>query len=914
MSIDGIAQISESQFLRAVDATLELKNAMPDFVARLRKDGVILELNVSEPSKLPRSIDRYLGINIADFLNGFIDQPLWGKLKKSLSTQRMLRFQGQQLIDNVNRDYDFLIIPSGDKEVVIVVTGVVWPDAKKEAFLKLNRTLLSLQSATSAVMLSLDIDQVLETFTWELTNLLDACSSVVLEWDPQHDLLRPLTLQDKEGCFANSINLGTHLGNCPSIKRVLHEKYAYQESINQVAKTSPEYEFMRIYSIRTFASFPLVFQDKTLGIVLAAKCQNGTVFEDQTISAAQLLTNQAAAAVANARLHKQTEQQLKFHSVLREAGQFFSSSLEQNTVLNSIAEKLCTNLNATSAYLLSYNAQEQSSTVLADHVTPYAHKKEQISDLGQTYKTDKSDQSFIREGRSKVWHIDDSDITIEEKNHMISYGAQSILAIPIIRSGKVVAFAQIWESRRKRDFTEFEIELAEGIGQLAALALDNAKLYQRARHEISERRRAEEALAIERASLADRVTEQTSELRIANAELARAARSKDEFLASMSHELRTPLNAILGITEGMKDSFYGPLTDQQHNSLQLVENSGLHLLELIDDILDLSRIESGQLTLDMTAVAVDDLCLGCIQLIRQSASKKQINISYSTDGQVHSIYADPRRLKQILINLLSNAVKFTPENGSVGLEVRTETENDQIHFTVWDTGIGISEEDRGRLFKPFSQLDSSLARRYGGTGLGLTLVKRMAELHKGSVSLNSEPDKGSRFTVSIPWKISGHSEPKNPAPSHDLTEQKIKQDKNKQIRQSESQNILLVEDDKINAKIYLDCINSMNLPVTLATNGHEAIESCQVLRPGLILMDIQLPGMDGLSAIQHIRKMPEMNDTHIIALTALAMAGDRDRCLEAGADMYLSKPVPLSTLKKVIRSYIEGTIPVTKSE
>jgi len=244
-------------------------------------------------------------------------------------------------------------------------------------------------------------------------------------------------------------------------------------------------------------------------------------------------------------------------------------------------------------------------------------------------------------------------------------------------------------------------------------------------------------------------------LRQANVELARAARSKDEFLASMSHELRTPLNAILGITEGMKDAFYGPLTDQQYNSLQLVEKSGLHLLELIDDILDLSRIESGQLSLDMTTVAVDDLCLGCIQLMRQTANKKQINISYSTDGQVHSIYADPRRLKQILINLLSNAVKFTPENGSVGLRVRTETENNQIHFIVWDTGIGISEEDRGRLFKPFSQLDGSLARRYGGTGLGLTLVKRMTELHKGSVSLDSEPDKGSRFTVSIPWKISG---------------------------------------------------------------------------------------------------------------------------------------------------------------
>jgi CheY-like chemotaxis protein len=184
----------------------------------------------------------------------------------------------------------------------------------------------------------------------------------------------------------------------------------------------------------------------------------------------------------------------------------------------------------------------------------------------------------------------------------------------------------------------------------------------------------------------------------------------------------------------------------------------------------------------------------------------------------------------------------------------------------------------------------------------------MAELHKGSVSLESEPDQGSRFTVSIPWKISGQSEFGNLASSNEVAASNTELGKKSQVRHSENQKILLVEDDKINAKIYLDCISSMNLPVILAVNGHEAIERCQELNPALILMDIQLPGMDGLTAIQHIRKMPKMKDATIIALTALAMAGDRDRCLKAGADMYLSKPVPLSTLKKVIRSYIEGSI------
>ena len=289
--------------------------------------------------------------------------------------------------------------------------------------------------------------------------------------------------------------------------------------------------------------------------------------------------------------------------------------------------------------------------------------------------------------------LDDPDLSANEIKHLDHFGGKSVLSVPMIRAGEIVAIAEIWESRRRRDFSESEITLAHGIAQLGAIAVENVNLYDRARREIEERLRAEAELAEERALLTDRVSEQTAELRQANSDLARAARLKNEFLASMSHELRTPLNAILGISEGLRDEFYGPLNGRQQESLQMVDQSGHHLLALIDDILDVSRIESGKLELNTAAISVDELCLTCLQLVRQSANKKQITVSFSNDGQVTHILADPRRLKQILINLLSNAVKFTADKGSVGLEIKGDIDNNKVDFIVWDTGIGIATED-----------------------------------------------------------------------------------------------------------------------------------------------------------------------------------------------------------------------------
>ena len=251
--------------------------------------------------------------------------------------------------------------------------------------------------------------------------------------------------------------------------------------------------------------------------------------------------------------------------------------------------------------------------------------------------------------------------------------------------------------------------------------------------------------------LEQRVAERTQALHIANSELRRANRLKDEFLASMSHELRTPLNSILGLSESLQIGTYGPLNERQHSTLQVIEESGRHLLALINDILDVSKIEAGQLQLETGPVSVESVAQASLQFVRQSAFMKQIKVKLSIDSPLTLIQADERRLKQILVNLLNNAVKFTAEGGAIGLEVVADSDNQMTHFTVWDTGIGIAPEDMDRLFQPFVQLDARLARSYTGTGLGLVLVQRMTEMHGGRVSVESEVGQGSRFTVSFPW-------------------------------------------------------------------------------------------------------------------------------------------------------------------
>jgi len=544
--------------------------------------------------------------------------------------------------------------------------------------------------------------------------------------------------------------------------------------------------------------------------------------------------------------------------------------------------------------------------------------------------------------------------------------------------------------------------------------------------DIAARKLAEVALEKERQELERRVDERTADLSLANVELAATSRAKDEFLANMSHELRTPLNAILGSSESLQEGVYGPLNATQQDSVQLVEESGRHLLALINDVLDLAKVNVGRLELVMSPADLSDLCRTSLQFIKEPAQKKWLKVVTAFDEQVGTVQVDALRLKQILVNLLSNAVKFTPEGGTVGLEVTGDPEAEVVRLAVWDTGIGISAEDQPQLFQAFVQLDAGLDRNYEGTGLGLALVARMVELHGGSVSVESAGEaQGTRFTVALPWNsgvaptepASGTSvnaykilvvedsaatasqlvryleEWKTQAVVHTTGEgvvevvlehepdlilldlllsgesgwdvlAKLKADERTRGRPvvivsvvderaravasgavdyivkpvtreglaavlaavgvaseealalvvrgqdvklpGDGPLILLAEDNEANITTVSDYLQAKGYRMVVARNGAEAVDLTSQERPALILMDVQMPDVDGLEATRQIREDPELAETPIVALTALAMAGDRERCLAAGANEYLSKPVSLRNLNVTISRLLDS--------
>jgi PAS domain S-box-containing protein len=393
------------------------------------------------------------------------------------------------------------------------------------------------------------------------------------------------------------------------------------------------------------------------------------------------------------------------------------------------------------------------------------------------------------------------------------------------------------------------------------------------------------------------------QLQQTNEKLIQATHLKSEFLANMSHELRTPLNAILGINEGLQDEVFGSINARQLQSLKTVERSASHLLELINDLLDVSKIEAGQIELYLSNTDLETLCVSSLAFVQQQARTKQIRLELKLPVALPQIMLDERRIRQVLINLLDNAVKFTPVGGCVTLEVQAaQLDASHLRISVIDTGIGIATGNFQKLFQPFMQLESGLNRRYEGTGLGLTLARRIVELHGGQILLASELGQGSCFSVLIPRGVAQDlpSSTQPVRPEQLWTAPLVSSPTTPELTPL----ILLAEDQEDNISSISSYLRAKGYPLILAKNGREAIDLTRSKHPDLILMDIQMPGVDGIEATQEIRRDPALAQTPIVALTALAMVGDRERCLAAGASEYLSKPFKMKDLILVMEKLL----------
>ena len=388
-----------------------------------------------------------------------------------------------------------------------------------------------------------------------------------------------------------------------------------------------------------------------------------------------------------------------------------------------------------------------------------------------------------------------------------------------------------------------------------------------------------------------------------NQELQRTNQLKNQFLANTSHEIRTPLSSIIGFTHLLLAQGYDPSRQRHHEYLNIIQSSGKHLLALINDILDLSKIEANQLEVNWETIDVRQLCRNVLALVKEKASNKGLQMRLNIDSKIENMVADPLRLKQILLNLLFNAVKFT-KTGTVALEVKSQ--DDLMYFTVWDTGIGISQEDQSELFQPYFQIfNERNVNGEEGTGLGLTVTRKLAEIHSGWVEVESELDKGSRFTIVIPVEQNSDASKENLS----VKEGETQADQNYKVPISlkGASDILLVEDDVPNAELIKTYLERLGYQLSWVKSASDMWDVLSKQDYSVILIDIILPDANGITLVKQLRGDRRYSNTCIIAQTAMAMKGDRDICLEAGVNDYICKPIDLPLLAQILSRYITAS-------
>ncbi|MBF0264431.1 MAG: transporter substrate-binding domain-containing protein [Gammaproteobacteria bacterium] len=470
-----------------------------------------------------------------------------------------------------------------------------------------------------------------------------------------------------------------------------------------------------------------------------------------------------------------------------------------------------------------------------------------------------------------------------------------------LRKGKIDNLT--FETRHKRKdgstyFVEVLLQLMSTYGEQIFVAIIS---------DITKRKIAEEQLEQYQHYLEEQVAERTQELKKAKEDAESSNIAKSTFLANMSHEIRTPMNAVIGMSHLALQT---NLDEKQTNYIQKVHRSAESLLVIINDILDFSKIEAGQLDIEHKGFSLKRVINDTISLIQYKAEEKSLSLSVSVESNVPNfLVGDSLRISQIFINLANNAVKFTPNGGSVALFVQLESQIDDkvfVHFSVKDTGGGIEPENQEKLFKSFTQADASTTRQYGGTGLGLSISSKLVALMDGKIWVESHIDKGSIFHFTIPLI-------EQTAEAHSTESEVILEgSKHEQVTRLIGKKILLVEDNEINQELALELLQMNGMSVTAVFNGKEALEILKEQEFDGVLMDCQMPVMDGYTASSKIREQLRFKELPIIAMTANTMKGDKEKCLAAGMNDFIAKPINVTkmfnTLVKCIKPSHKSTM------
>ena len=609
-------------------------------------------------------------------------------------------------------------------------------------------------------------------------------------------------------------------------------------------------DLQRVAHFRTTMAAPLVIDDEVVGSMSVWR-NEVSPFDEREMAIVTAFASQAAMALNGVRLMQELEarraelaRKVEELEALREVGETVGSSLDVEHVLSTIAMHAVELSGTDGGSIMEYYEHDRCFLVRATYRTEPA-----VIDRLRSIRIE-LDETLVGRATKERRPLAVKDLgAVDLDAHLqilFDSGWRSVLAVPMLRDEHIVG-ALVVRRKRTGTFTEETVELLETFASQSALALLNAQLFR--------------------------------ELEQRSAELEIASRHKSEFLASMSHELRTPLNAVLGFSEVLLEQMFGEINERQEEYLRDIHGSGKHLLELLNEILDLSKVEAGQMDLGYTTFELAPVLDHAASMLRERSAIKAIDIVVEADD-VGAVEADELRLKQVVINLLTNAVKFTGEGGSVVVRA-TRSASEVVTITVIDSGIGVPPEDRERIFESFQQGGRG-ASREEGTGLGLTLSRRLVELLGGRMWLESEVGVGSTFGFSFPAyrpSVAGWVGESGTATGQ--------------------ADVVVIDDDRPSLDLLAAYLAGDHLRVTTASDGPSGLDAVRRIRPAVVLLDIRLPGMDGWAVLEALQRDVATRD---IPVVVVSIVDEHARGAALGAAAYLVKPVSRDALRGALKS------------